>query len=182
MAAAVAFGLNRSESHRRSLRDLFYALCRHLDEFQWAMYGCIAHSQHHDNIERRDTSLDTREDRSLLITPEMKQEVADLWRVHARESVDMQRSIRNAVSTLNADKLQLEMLFTHKQSECLVDLLDALTRQARTFLTTQKGGRTPEYEKVKDLPVDATIAKVQEQMKLLWVNTAADYPAATEGA
>ena len=48
VAAWVAFSLNKTDQHRRSVRDLFYGLKRHVDEFQFAMYGLLAHSLHHD--------------------------------------------------------------------------------------------------------------------------------------
>ncbi len=171
LAAAVAFGLNRSENHRRSVRDLFFGLTRHVDDFRFAMYEFIAHSLHVDILAR----MPVPDSSSPPGYAESRKQSNDQLNEHGRTTV---RNARQAVSTIHADQLLLKMLYKKEQVQALIQSLDDLTSLADPFLPNQKGGRTPEYAAAKELPVDAKIDAVRMEVESLWTNTI--YPAALD--
>lgn len=172
VAAGVAFGLNRAEQNRRSIRQLFYGLKRHVDEFKYALYSLVAHSNNHEINARIEAEIFKA---GAVPTSELfgikKQVSHDMWAQHNQESIRIIASARIALSKLNADKSLLKMHYTTELAKPLVDSLDELTELATEFLPTQEGGRTPEYDKVKTLPIDATVEQVHKKIDLLWIDT-----------
>lgn len=139
------------------------------------MYGLLAHSLHHD-VDHR--TMDRLADSLKRTPPHPDHDAITARRTELsnrlnQESIETCARARNARSALKADLFLLKMHYKDELAKPLVDTLQILTNLATDFLPTQGGGRTPEYEKVKDLPVDNTVDKVHEEIESLWVNTSA---------
>lgn len=158
--AFVAFRLTRAEQHRRSTQDLFYRLKQHTDDFKYSVYDLIS-------LPLRQKSLLTILE-FVNVTPEGFAEVLN------KDTTERNRIIAQArltLSTLSADKAFLLMHFQYMLARPLSQAIDDLAELATVFLPDQAGGKTPEYEAVKNLPVDARAAEVHKQIEMLWANT-----------
>ena len=96
---------------------------------------------------------------------------AEVWNKHTQESLETGARARVARSALNADIFLLKMHYKTELAKPLTDVLESLRDLATDFLPQQDGGRTPEYQTAKDLPIDRTAEAVHKEIELLWVKT-----------
>jgi len=173
VVAKVVFQLNRENQRRQSIRELFFGLKKHVDEFQFAMYNLLAHSLHHDIVTREIERFENWGKR----TPkppgyeEQKAAAAEKWDKLNKESIESAIQTRNARTALNANKFLLKGYYSWDECKELVEILNKFTDMSEQFLSKQGGGRTPEYSTVKELPIDTTAEEAHEAIETLWAST-----------
>jgi hypothetical protein len=150
VAAMVARQLSKKDSYQKAAMQTFFRLSTDVDAFRVSILENIAHAFQWEIIARG----------PVQVGVEREQE-------NGKRAL---RNLREAVAKIKADRLMIDMLFRQKADALRMELTK-LTTLSNQFVPTQKGGRTPDYAEVRDLPLDEQIERVDLQITALWGRT-----------